>query len=56
MPRRIKSNTYVYVMILLTQEVEHNKLFRQLSVEFDAFRTFHPSLHEFIVKIIFKLK
>ena len=53
---RIKSNTYVYVMILLTQEVEHNKLFRQLSVEFDAFRTFHPSLHEFIVKIIFKLK
>ena len=31
---RIRSHTYVYLIILLTQDEEHNQLFRQLSVEF----------------------
>ena len=31
---KIRSHNYVYLIIILTQEVEHNQRFRQLSLEF----------------------
>ena len=31
---RVRSHNYVYLMILLTKEEEHNQFFRQVSAEF----------------------
>ena len=47
---RIRLYNYVYLIILLTQEEEHNQLFRQLSVEFlvrsiNFVHSIHPDMN-----------